>query len=392
MENNVSMNELFNLNDYEQLTNSIGEIVTDKKIPEGVMSWYDEILSFSSSSMVYLVKIATDYSILAINEFDKETCKNLFDSDISAMHQHVTDKTELLKNSQIFKNCRIFNGIGSGADHCDEIGVLFDMYNHSLKTIEHALDELDMTVYKKDVNLTLRKKILECTSSGSQKMQILLNLIDECGAKDIDLSKAYYLTDNVYLAFDIDSYSEKLYGYFYFKNDDYLYKNFNASHGDLNVWITGIIKSAVATCTGTTCDYLSDITNISYIRIYINLVTVDSSKRDYITECVNKAVDFAINKRNDSIYDKFEKTVKLLETVPDGYIVNSTILAELTEEYDMHKSGISASVFDIWKNSYDKKSVEDMFELFTDMKFEKYLEKCITETSKIKGEQHNGEQ
>ena len=148
----------------------------------------------------------------------------------------------------------------------------------------------------------------------------------------IDLSKEYYLTDNVYLAFDIDSYSEKLYGYFYFKNDDYLYKNFNASHGDLNVWITGIIKSAVATCTRTTCDYLSDITNISCIRIYINLVTVDSSKRDYITECVNKAMDFAINKRNDSIYDKFEKTIKLLETVPDGYIVNSTILAELTEE------------------------------------------------------------
>lgn len=226
MENNLSTNELYDLNDYEQLTNSIGEIVTDRKIPEGVMSWYDKILSFSSSSMVYLVKIATDYSILAINEFDKETCKNLFDSDISAMHQHVTDKTELLKNSQIFKNCRIFNGIESGVDHCDEIGVLFDMYNHSLKTIEHALGELEMTVYKKDVNLTLRKKILECTSSGSQKMHILLNLIDECGAKDIDLSKEYYLTDNVYLSFDIDSYSEKLYGYFYFKNDDYLYNNF----------------------------------------------------------------------------------------------------------------------------------------------------------------------
>ena len=101
MENNLSTNELYDLNDYEQLTNSIGEIVTDKKIPEGVMSWYDEILSFSSSSMVYLVKIATDYSILAINEFDKVTCENLFDSDITAMHQHVRDKTELLRNSQI---------------------------------------------------------------------------------------------------------------------------------------------------------------------------------------------------------------------------------------------------------------------------------------------------
>lgn len=133
------------------------------------MSWYDEILSFSSSSMVYLVKIATDYSILAINEFDKVTCENLFDSDITAMHQHVRDKTELLRNSQIFKNCRIFNGIESGADHCDEIGVLFDMYNHSLKTIEHALDELDMTVYKKDVNLTLRKRYWSVQAPGVKR-------------------------------------------------------------------------------------------------------------------------------------------------------------------------------------------------------------------------------
>lgn len=31
MENNLSTNELYDLNDYEQLTNSIGEIVTDKK-------------------------------------------------------------------------------------------------------------------------------------------------------------------------------------------------------------------------------------------------------------------------------------------------------------------------------------------------------------------------
>lgn len=107
-------------------------------------------------------------------------------------------------------------------------------------------------------------------------------------------------------------------------------------------------------------------------------------------------MDFAINKRNVSIYsiyNKVEKVEKLFKSVPNGVIVDSdTILADLTEECNMRESGLSSDIFDIWKNSYDKKSVEDMFEVFTDTGFEQYLEKCIIETSRIKGEQHNGEQ
>lgn len=57
-----------------------------------------------------------------------------------------------------------------------------------------------------------------------------------------------------------------------------------------------------------------------------------------------------------------------------------TILADLIESCDFKLSGIAQDIFNIWKESSDKTSVERMFYEFTDMEFKDYLLKCKKES------------
>ena len=68
-----------------------------------------------------------------------------------------------------------------------------------------------------------------------------------------------------------------------------------------------------------------------------------------------------------------EEIMSIVSVIEDS----DTILAELLDEVDFHFPGISTDIFEIWKKSSDKKSVEEIFYEFTDIKFETYLEKCI---------------
>lgn len=68
-----------------------------------------------------------------------------------------------------------------------------------------------------------------------------------------------------------------------------------------------------------------------------------------------------------------EEMISIVGIIEDS----DTILADLLEEVDFHFSGFSQDIFEIWKKSNDKKSVEAMFYEFTDVEFETYLEKCI---------------
>ena len=73
---------------------------------------------------------------------------------------------------------------------------------------------------------------------------------------------------------------------------------------------------------------------------------------------------------------------KLSQNTPNGRIIDSdTILADIMDDADFQISGISQDIFNIWKNSNDKKAVEDLFEIFTEVKFEHYLSRCINEMS-----------
>lgn len=84
-----------------------------------------------------------------------------------------------------------------------------------------------------------------------------------------------------------------------------------------------------------------------------------------------------------------EKLIKEVEDLnnntPDGEIVDAdTILVDLVQNCDYEFTGFAQDIFNIWKNSADKKAVEQMFYEFTDMEFSSYLMKCKEEITRKK--------
>lgn len=85
----------------------------------------------------------------------------------------------------------------------------------------------------------------------------------------------------------------------------------------------------------------------------------------------------------NKIESMIEEVEQLNANTPDGIVVDGdTILADLIKDVDFEFNGLSQDIFNIWKKSNDKKAVEQMFFEFTDMKFDKYLEKCKKEISR----------
>lgn len=71
---------------------------------------------------------------------------------------------------------------------------------------------------------------------------------------------------------------------------------------------------------------------------------------------------------------------------PNGIIVDAdTILCDLTESVDMRINGLGEELLNIYLKSKDKESIERIFLIFTDTKFEDYVTQCIEKTTKQKG-------
>lgn len=73
----------------------------------------------------------------------------------------------------------------------------------------------------------------------------------------------------------------------------------------------------------------------------------------------------------------------LNNNTPDGYVTDAdTILADVIGSSDFEVTGIAQDVFNIWKNTSDRNSVEQLFYTLTDMEFVEYLEKCKREITR----------
>lgn len=80
--------------------------------------------------------------------------------------------------------------------------------------------------------------------------------------------------------------------------------------------------------------------------------------------------------------DMLKEVEQLNKNTPDGQIMDAdTILVDLLQDCDHEFTGFAQDIFNIWKNSTDKKAVEQMFYEFTDMEFDRYLMKCKEEIS-----------
>lgn len=68
---------------------------------------------------------------------------------------------------------------------------------------------------------------------------------------------------------------------------------------------------------------------------------------------------------------------------PDGQVIDAdTILVDLIEENYYGFSGFAQDIFNIWRESTDKDSVEKMFYEFTNMEFVDFLMKCKNEITR----------
>ena len=77
---------------------------------------------------------------------------------------------------------------------------------------------------------------------------------------------------------------------------------------------------------------------------------------------------------------KAAKVLEIAENPPGGSRVITdpdTILADIIGDADVELTGIAAELIRIWNGSTDTDSIEALFELFTDVPFEEYLERAI---------------
>ncbi|MBS5143819.1 MAG: hypothetical protein KHZ91_13295 [Firmicutes bacterium] len=79
----------------------------------------------------------------------------------------------------------------------------------------------------------------------------------------------------------------------------------------------------------------------------------------------------------DEIEYEIRRVEDMAERLPYGAIRDAdTVLVDILEKNDFEFDGFAQDIFNIWRKSSDRKSVEQMFFEFTDCEFLDYLKKC----------------
>lgn len=125
-------------------------------------------------------------------------------------------------------------------------------------------------------------------------------------------------------------------------------------------------------------DYLSDVTGFCHKGF--SLVEQEMNN--------GKELQSGQEQEHGWTAEMIQEVEKLHNNTPDGVIHDAdTILVDLIEQCDYEFTGLAQDIFNIWKNSTDKKAVEQMFYEFTDMEFDRYLMKCQEEITRGSKEQ-----
>lgn len=154
--------------------------------------------------------------------------------------------------------------------------------------------------------------------------EYIKEVLQRLNEEKIDLSKKYFITNNIYLC--IMQWGTNFSFSFYIENDSWLYENYINSHSGINEWIFNLIKqeydlfsgnSSYSYAFGTTTmnDYLRIIENVNtekygYKRPYSaeQVVTAIKSLIEYFTDENNRTRNIII----DEINHKLENMKKLM--------------------------------------------------------------------------------
>ena len=81
--------------------------------------------------------------------------------------------------------------------------------------------------------------------------------------------------------------------------------------------------------------------------------------------------------------EKVAEVIRLYHNTPVGKIRDAdTILADAIDDADFEVSGIALELMDLWEESCEKEKLEQVFNLFTNLSFEEYLDRCIELTTR----------
>lgn len=191
-----------------------------------------------------------------------------------------------------------------------KISLLREYYDY-LEVKHKEAYEIDCLNYN---SLIPRSYETECKIHDLEYIKEVLKKLVE---NDVDITKKYFITDNIYL--QVYLWGDNFTFYFYVENDGWIYDNYISSHSGINEWIDKLIKDEYDLFSSnsgynhafgcfTLDDYKMRIENkrnnyysdrkyssdtvAGYIKELINFFTDENNKtRNVIVEEVNRKLD-----------------------------------------------------------------------------------------------------
>lgn len=171
-----------------------------------------------------------------------------------------------------------------------QIGYMKELYENIKKEQENAYKILGYDY----------KSIVPCLENYELKYRIkdyeyvkeLLTKLDE---KEIDITKKYFITNNIYLSI-FRSANSFTFG-FYVEDDSWIYNNYICSHSGINEWIFNLIKEEYDLFSGNSSyNYAFGTCTLNdYLRIIENKKEKYYSDRKYSVDQVVNNIENLIN-------------------------------------------------------------------------------------------------
>ena len=144
------------------------------------------------------------------------------------------------------------------------------------------------------------KSIVPCLDNYELKYRIkdyeyVKEVLTKLNEKGIDITRKYFITDNIYLS--VFRWGNSFTFCFYVEDDSWLYENYIESHSGINEWIFNLIKQEYDLFSGNSSyNYAFGTCTLNdYLRIIENKKERCCDDRNYSAEQVVKNIENLIN-------------------------------------------------------------------------------------------------